>query len=194
MSLKFKFFTVLSLAAATAAFTVATSAQDATVPAEKNTQKVHKGQRRGMGQGEFGHKGMGGQRRGMGMRQGAGMGRMLQGLDLTDAQKTQIQSIMAADKPSQESREEMRTLMMAKRNGTLTTAQNERFAAMGTERKAKGKAIHEQVMGVLTAEQKAKIETRKQEMRQRMEERQTQRKLRKSQSQPTDTVKTPKTN
>ena len=113
-------------------------------------------------------------------------------LELTDAQKTQIQSIMAANKPSAEAREEMRTLMMAHRTGTLTTAQQERFEAIRTQRQEKGRAVHEQIMGVLTAEQKAKIETRKQEMRQRMEERKANRGLR--QTKPVETVKTPKTN
>lgn len=192
MSLKFKFFTVLSIAAATAAFSVAVSAQETPVPAEKKVEKIRKGEGRAMGRGEFGRKGMAGHRGGPGMRRGGGMGRMLHGLELTDAQKTQIQSIMAANKPSAEAREEMRTLMMAHRTGTLTTAQQERFEAIRTQRQEKGRAVHEQIMGVLTAEQKAKIETRKQEMRQRMEERKANRGLR--QTKPVETVKTPKTN
>jgi Spy/CpxP family protein refolding chaperone len=192
MSLKLKFFTVLSIAAATAAFSVAASAQETSVPAEKKIEKIRKGEGRAMGRDEFGRRGMGGHRGGPGMRRGGGMGRMLHGLDLTDAQKTQIQSIMAANKPSTEAREEIRTLMMARRSGTLTTAQQERFEAIRTQRQEKGRAVHEQIMGVLTAEQKAKIETRKQEMRRRMEERKANRGLR--QPKPTETVKTPKTN
>ena len=44
MSLKFKFFTVLSIAAATAAFSVAVSAQETPVPAEKKVEKIRKGE------------------------------------------------------------------------------------------------------------------------------------------------------
>ena len=98
---------------------------------------------------------------------------MMRGLNLTDAQKTQIQAIMASNRPnlSTESREEMRTLMMARRTGTLTTAQEEKMKSMRTAGAAKAQSMHEQILGVLTAEQKAQIEQRKTQIKDRMQQR-----------------------
>ncbi len=181
MSLKSRFFTVLTVAGATVLFSTIGFAQDntkpATAPADK-FERPNKGER-GMGRGQFGRGQMGRGQMGQGMRHGGrgmmhrgrGMRMMLHGLDLTDAQKTQIQSIMAANKPAQENREEMRSLRMAKRNGVLTAAQQERLTAIRTAGKAKGQAVREQILGVLTPEQKAKIEQRKQEMQTRMQQR-----------------------
>ncbi len=171
MSLKNKFFTITAAAAATFAFSAIGMAQEkttATTPAEKKIEKVNKGEGRGMGPRKFGGQRFGGRHGGPGMRR-PGMGMMLHGLNLTDAQKTQIQAIMAANKPGQANREEMKTLMMAKRAGVLTTAQQERLTAIKTAAQAKRQSVHEQMLAVLTAEQKTQIEQRKQQMQQRMQ-------------------------
>jgi len=173
MSLKSRFFTVLTVAGATLLLSNVGLAQDKPATTVNPNEKVERPQRgeRGFGKREFG-KGQFGRHGGPGMmRRGGGMRMMLHGLDLTDAQKTQIQSIMAANRPGQENREEMRTLMMAKRSGTLTTAQEERFTAIKAQGKEKARGVHEQILGVLTAEQKAKLEERKQQMQQRMQDR-----------------------
>lgn len=176
MSLKNKFFTFTAAAAATFAFSAIGMAQDpttTTTPAEKKFEKRHRMEGRGMGEGHKFGRGMG-ERHGAGMR-GHGRGMMFRGLNLTDAQKTQIQSIMAANKPGQENREEMKTLRMAKRAGVLTTAQQERLTAIRTANQAKRQTVHAQLLGVLTAEQKAQIEQKKLEMKTRMEERRQRR-------------------
>lgn len=173
MSLKSKFFTMFTIAGATIAFSVVGIAQDkpaTTAPADK-IERSQKREGRAMGQRRGGHGEFGAQRRGPGMKRGGMMLMMLRGLELTDAQKTQIQSIMAANKPGQESREEMRTLMMAKRTGTLTTAQQERLTAIKTAAETKRQSVHQQIIGVLTPEQKAKIDQRKQQMNERMQQR-----------------------
>lgn len=170
MSLKSKLFTVFTIAGATIAFSTISMAQDrATTPTTgEKVERHNKEMGRGMGPGR-----MGGREGGQGMmkRHGGGMRMMLRDLDLTDAQKLQIQSIMAAKKPDQANREEMRTLRMAKRMGVLTAVQQERMTAIRTANQAKGQLVHEQILAVLTPEQKAKIEARKQQMQQRMQER-----------------------
>lgn len=187
MSLKNKFITVLSVAGATALLATASFAQDSnstTNPTDKAgaPQKTERGfGKRGFGKGKFG-----GRHGEMGMRHGRGMGMMLRGLNLTDAQKTQIQSIMAANKPTQETRDEMRTLMQAKRTGTLTTDQESRLTALRTGAQQKGAAVHEQILSVLTPEQKATIEQRKQEMQKRMQERKQWRQQKQTGAAPTD--------
>jgi protein CpxP len=187
MSLKYRLITVLSVAGATALLATASFAQDSnstTNPADKASapQKTERGfGKRGFGEGKFG-----GRHGEMGMHRGRGMGMMLRGLDLTDAQKTQIQSIMAANKPTQEARDEMRTLMMAKRTGTLTTDQQSRLTAIRTGAEQKRTAVHEQILSVLTPEQKAKLDQRKQEMQQRMQERKQWRQQKQTGTAPTD--------
>ena len=160
---------MLTVAGATVAFSTISFAQTApatTAPADRSaTEKGHHGW--GKGEGRRGGEGM----RGHGMRHGGGMRMMLHGLDLTDAQKTQIQSIMAANKPNDQFREEMKTLRMAQRSGTLTDVQKERLTAIRADRQVKAKAVHEQVLAVLTPEQKAKIEARHAEMQKSMQER-----------------------
>lgn len=165
MSLKSRFFTVVTVAGATVAFSTIGFAQDKpATTGSTDSVKTEKGEHHRFGKGEG--------KRGDhdGMRHGGGMGMMLHGLDLTDAQKTQIQSIMAANKPTDTNREEMKSLRAAKEAGTLTDAQKESIKAFRSEREAKRQAIHEQIMAVLTPEQKATLESRKAEMKARKQE------------------------
>src|SRR5258706_856294 len=163
MSLKNKLFSILTIAVATVAFSVFTFAQD-----DKTTtttpNAVEKPGR------EFGKR-EGGEHRGFGERRGGPEMGMLHGINLTDAQKTQIHSILEANKPDQASMEEVHTLAKAKRDGTITADQQARLTALRTQAQEKGKAVHEQIEAVLTPEQKAQIEQRKQEMKQRFENR-----------------------
>lgn len=94
-------------------------------------------------------------------RGGKGPGMAFIGLGLTDEQKTKIQGFMNSAKPAQAQREEMRSLAMAARAGLLTEAQRARMKALGDERKAKQENVRTQVLGVLTPEQKAKLEERR---------------------------------
>ena len=106
---------------------------------------------------------------GFGMR--GGMMRMFHDLDLTDAQKTQIHSIMEANKPDQATMEEFRTLRKAKQDGTITAEQQDRLTALRAQQKEKIKSVHTQIKAVLTPEQLAKLEQRKQEMKQKWDDR-----------------------
>lgn len=177
MSLKFRFISTLTVAGMIAAFSVFSTAQDTKTEAPKTApekvEKPFKGDHRGMGR--FGGRGFGGKKHGRHMMRG-----FMRGIELTEAQKEQIRGIREANKPDQATMDEMRTLMQAKRGGTLTPEQDARFKSLRDERKAKGQAVHEQMMNVFTAEQKAQIEKNKLEMKQRHEQfRQKREELRK---------------
>lgn len=166
MSLKLRFITTLSLTGVIAAFATFAAAQETKTEAPStNTDKVEKpfkGKRGGFGKFD---------KRGFGARHGRHAIRgFMRGIELTEAQKGQIKAIREANKPDQAAMDEMRTLMQAKRAGTLTADQEARFKSLREERMVKGKAVHEQIMKVFTAEQKAQIEKNKQEMKERHEQ------------------------
>ena len=173
MSFKNKLFSVLTLAVAMVAFSVFTFAQDdKTTTTTTPTDKVdHAGKRgdREFGKRKGGREGFEGRRGGFGMMGG------LRGINLTDAQKAQIKSIHEANKPDPSVMTEMRNIMQAKRDGTITADQQARLKALRKQGFVKGKSVHDQILGVLTAEQKAQIEQRKQEMKQRFEKRRQER-------------------
>lgn len=168
MSSKNRFFLVLTVALSTVIFSTFAMAQETTT--QDKTVKRTKAERT-FGRGQMTH-GMMGQRHGM--RGGAMRG--LRGLDMTDVQKEQIRTIMQSNRPEQATMDELRTLGRAKRDGTITAEQQARLTALRTQQAEKAKSVHTQIQGVLTAEQKAKIETRKQEMRQRFDNRRQPRK------------------
>ncbi len=172
MSLKSKFIALLTVAGATVAFSAVGMAQDKTVTTQTDkTEKQDKADHQ-RGHGRFGKEGRGERRGGAGMRMGGGRAMMFRGLNLTDAQKTQIQEIMKSNRPNlnTENREEMRSLMMARRTGTLTTAQEDKMKSMRTSGEAKAQSIHQQILGVLTPEQKAQMEQGKTQMKERMQQ------------------------
>ncbi|MEO7660123.1 MAG: Spy/CpxP family protein refolding chaperone [Pyrinomonadaceae bacterium] len=176
MSLKNKFFSILTVALSVVMFSAFVIAQDTTRP--EKAEKRAKGER-GMGRGGFDQKGFEGRRGGRGMREGFRRGlHGAKGINLTDAQKEQINAIREANKPDQASFEEMRSLMQAKRAGTLTDEQKARAKSLMEQRKSNAKAVHEQIQNILTAEQKAQIDQKKQEMKSRMQERMQNRKQR----------------
>ena len=182
MSLRTNFFSVITASFAVAAFATFASAQETPATPEKpNAPKVERPDKDGFGRhGEFG-RGMHGDKHRDGMHG-------LMGIELTDAQKQQLRQIHEANRPDETTRQEMKTLMDAKRAGTLTAEQQERFKALRAEGREKEEKIHKQVLAILTPEQRQQLETRKQEMRKKMEER---RELR---QQKPATPETPKTN
>lgn len=166
MSLRSKVLPILSLTFAIALFSTFTMAQDST--ATPTPDKAVKGFKRDKMA-----------RKGMGDRHGKGRMAMhgLRGIELTDAQKAQIKSIREANKPAQAVLTELRTIHEVRKTGTaITPEQKERIKAIREQSAAKAKSVHEQVLAVLTPEQKAQIETRKTEMRQRFENRKGDRK------------------
>jgi len=100
-----------------------------------------------------------------------GLGGMHQGLgiDLTDAQKAQIKEILLANKPEQAVLVEAKTILRAKFEGTATPAQEERLQVLKAQYSAQAIKVKAQIMAVLTTEQKAQIEQKKQEMKTRIE-------------------------
>ena len=169
MSLKNKFFSALTMAFAVFAFSTFVSAQETTKTDSDNTQKQEKrewrkGKRDGMGKGF---------RRGGGGRGGFMLG--FRDLNLTDAQKGQIKTIMESNRPDQATTEEMKTLFEAKRNGTLTADQQERMKTLKQQSREKGQAVHQQILAILTPEQLQQLEAKKAEMKQRREERKQRR-------------------
>jgi len=140
-------------------FAGAAFGQDATTtPKQDNVQKGEK----------FGHRGGPEGFRG-GMR-GGPMG-MLRGIDLTDAQKEQIRTILESNKPDQAAMEQMKAIHEARKNGTeLTAEQKEQLQATREAQRAKMESVHQQIMNVLTAEQKQQLEQRRKEREERFKD------------------------
>lgn len=173
MAIKTKLFSGLTMAIAVAAFSLGAIAQD---PVETKTEgKQHKerwGGKRGDGQGkDF--------RKGKGKRGGKGHHFGLRGIELTDVQKEQIKSIREANKPDPAIREEMKTIMSARRNGTITEDQKVRVQSLMAQQREKGELVRLQIEALLTPEQKQQLEAQKAERQQRMQERRERMKQRK---------------
>ena len=167
MSFKRKLVSAVTTGFAVVAFSTFVSAQDNTKTDQDSNQKREwrgKGDKRG----GFGK----------GMRGGRGGMHGLRGIDLTDAQKEQIRTIMAANRPDEASMQEMRTLMQAKREGTITAEQKERFKSLREQGRLKAEQTHQQVLAILTPEQRQQYEAKKAEMKQKWEERRQERRER----------------
>ena len=178
MSLKTKFFAGIF---AVSAFAVAGYAQDTKVDGKTGDAKIERKRDRA-GRGMFGG--------GFGR-----MGRALFGVELTEAQKEQIRKIHWANVPDKAQIEELRTLMKAKWEGTITADQQARIDALKAEAKAKAKSTHEQLLAALTPEQKLQLEQRKQEMKGKMQEmRQKMKEHRELHQKKTTTTEPTKTN
>src|SRR4030095_3387670 len=149
MSLRTKFFAGVF---AVSAFAVAGYAQDNKAETKTGDAKTER-QRDHVGRGMFG---------------GGGFGRLgrggLFGIELTDAQKAEIHKILEANKPDRAALEGGRALGKAKADGCITADQQARLDALKAEAKEKAKSVHAQLEAVLTPEQKAQLEQRKQEM------------------------------
>ncbi|HYP49712.1 MAG TPA: Spy/CpxP family protein refolding chaperone [Pyrinomonadaceae bacterium] len=133
---------------------------------EDNQKSERKAWKRG-GEGKRDGFRRGGHRGGFGMRG-------LRELNLTDAQREQIRSIMESKRANREAnqaqREELRQIVEAKRNGTITAEQESRLNAFRQQRREAARQLHEQILAVLTPEQKAQLEQMKQERQKRREE------------------------
>ena len=169
MSLRSKFLSILSLSIGLAVFSTAAIAQETTPTAPVKTKagkEFKRDKMAGKADGEH-HGKRGGKMHG------------LRGIDLTDAQKAQVKAIREANKPDQAVITELRTIREARKAGTaITPEQKDRMKAFREQRMVKAKSVHDQILAILTPEQKATLETRKTEMRQRMVQRPTDRKKR----------------
>jgi P pilus assembly/Cpx signaling pathway, periplasmic inhibitor/zinc-resistance associated protein len=182
MSLSKKLFTGFAAFIAAGTFAVAGSAQTTEKPVD-GVEKSEKQDRRGMRRGEGFGKGM---RGGKGGHRGMGG---LRGIELSDEQKTAMKAIRDANRPDEATREELKTIMQARRAGTITPEQTERAKQLRAQSKEKAQAIKLQMDAILTPEQRQQIETKKVEMKQRREQMREQRQLRREGAQKTTTEK-----
>jgi len=172
MSLKQKIVSAITLAFALLTLTIFASAQEKTSTDAAAAPEKRERREPGRFKGEGDRPGMRGEGRHGGPRGPRGMLRGLHGVDLTDAQKTQIKGIMDSKRESfRQVHEQMRTLGHAKHEGTLTAEQETQLKTLRDQVKANADATRQEVLNVLTPEQRQKLEQNKQEMKQRREER-----------------------
>jgi periplasmic protein CpxP/Spy len=168
---KFKLNMVAVLILTFGVFAGAALAQDTTSPSPDKIEKSDKLQRRG---GKFARRG--GEGFGGGMHRGGAFA-MLRGIELTDAQKAQVKTILESNKPDQAALDQMKSLREARRNGTqLTADQKAQLKATRQAQAAKMKSVHEQILNVLTPDQRAQLDQRRQQMEQRRQQRRDLRK------------------
>ena len=98
-------------------------------------------------------------RRPMHRRGEPGRQRALEQINLTDAEKQQVRSIIQTQaQNTQSQREEMRQLRMQQRTGTLTPEGRARAQVLRQQLMESRKGVHGQMMNVLTSEQKSRIQ------------------------------------
>lgn len=114
------------------------------------------------------HKGMG--------RRGGGMAHLLRELNLTEAQQQQSRAIMRRRLESTRSqREELFQLREKRIAGTFTAEDGARAKTLHQELRASMEGVRTEMEGVLTAEQKARLEELKKERKEKFEQRMKER-------------------
>lgn len=144
------------------------SAQDDTFRKERIERMGRHRERAGRREGTQGHEGMG--RRG-------GAGRLMRELNLSDEQRQQSRAIMQRRLESTKTqREELSQLREKRSAGTLSAEDEARAKALHQEIRTTMQGVRSEMAGVLTAEQKTKLEglqaERKAKHEQRMKARQ----------------------
>jgi periplasmic protein CpxP/Spy len=133
------------------------------------------------GFGKRGERSFGGKRGGK--RGKDGMIRGLEKLNLTDAQKEQLNALKERNKTQfAPQREEMKQLIGKKRDGIITVDEQNRLKELKGQMMENGRKMQEEMMSILTPEQKTQLEQIKTEKRQKMGERREMRKGRKSET------------
>jgi len=190
MALRTKIISSITLVFAIGAFSVFASAQSTSETPNADANKAEKHERKGFGKrdGKFGRRGGRGMMGRHGMRGGMGMFR---GIELTDAQKEQIKALRMANKPSEETMALMKSVRETRKaGGTVSEDQKAQLKQLRDARREKAQAMHTQIMGILTPEQKAQLDARKAEMKQKREQwkekRQEMREKRKSDAKPAE--------
>ena len=96
---------------------------------------------------------------------------MMRSLNLTDAQKEQIRALHNKfGEQFAPQRQEIRTLSQKKRQGSLTAEEQARFDALKQQMKTQGEQMRQQVDAILTPEQLKQRDQIKQEMKRHREE------------------------
>ena len=81
-------------------------------------------------------------------------------------------TILDANKPDQATIDQMKSLREARENGTeLTADQKAQFKAAREAQRTKMESIHQQILAVLTPEQKQQLDAKHQEMQKRWQDR-----------------------
>ena len=131
------------------------------------------------GRGGFGHK-----------RHGRGMGRGMKGaflrdLNLTDAQKEQLRAIHERYRATFDAKRQERRQFFEQRGegGTLTEEQRARAQAFRQEMRETSERMHNEILAVLTPEQRTQLEQKRQEAEQRRQEFRQRREQRRQQRQ-----------
>ena len=140
-------------------------APDGTLRGERNEQRREKRRER-MGRHRGEHKGAG-----MG-RRGPGMGRLMRDLNLSEAQREQSRAIMQRRLESTKvQREELSKLREKRTAGTFSAEDGARAKALHEQIRASMEGARAEMAGVLTAEQKARLEELKAERKVKHEQR-----------------------
>jgi Spy/CpxP family protein refolding chaperone len=122
-----------------------------------------------------------GRREGMKSREGTGrrvrgMGHLMRELNLSDEQRQQSRAIMQRRLESTKTqREELFKLREKRIAGTFTAEDEARARALHQEIRTAMEGVRTETAGVLTAEQKARLEELKKERKERMEQRMKER-------------------
>jgi protein CpxP len=187
MSFKRNISSIMAAAAGAVIFAGAAMAQDTTTATPNTGEKVerhHRGDHSEKGDRKDGRGQWGGRHGGFGKMGGHGFGGgMFRDLNLTDAQKEQLKQVREANKGNKADFDAIKPLMEAKRNGTITADQEAQLKAFRDQRQAKAQQIHEQMLAVLTAEQKALLDQKRTEMKAKREQFKQERQNRRQQKQ-----------
>ncbi len=99
--------------------------------------------------------------------------RGLRRLDLTDAQRQHFRSIREGQRQrTRAQREELRQLLRTRRQGgTLSAEQEARARQLQQEMRQTGESVRGEMLGVLTPEQRTRLEQQREERKARREER-----------------------
>ncbi len=115
-------------------------------------------------------------RDGMRMGRRAGIGHFASELNLSEAQRQQSQAIVQRSLDGTKSqREELFKLREKRTAGTFTAEDEARARTLHEEIRTAMQGVREEMAGVLTAEQKAKLEQLQQQRKERMEQRMKER-------------------
>ena len=109
-------------------------------------------------------------------RRGRGMGQLVRELNLSDEQRQQSRAIMQRRLESTKTqREELFKLREKRIAGTFTAEDEARARALHQEIRTAMEGVRTEMAGVLTAEQRAKLEQLKKERKEKMEQRMKER-------------------
>jgi protein CpxP len=170
-----KFKTIILSSFAVIALSSISFAQEVKPTETQDTVKKERGFGK-RGEGKFGGKRGGHRGKEMAMRG-------LHKLNLTDAQKEQFKGLKERNKSQfAPQREEMKQLASKKRNGLITAEEENRFKELKGQMQENRKKMHDEMMTILTPEQKTQLEQMKTEMRGKMQERREMRKGKKAET------------